>query len=206
MAQLRDKTAVRRLTPTKNPTKDWTVHKPDLKEDFHGHCAYCFSLDEYRHTFFEVDHFIPKTFFEPLGNITVTDYRNLVYACKFCNNKKLAIWPSKSETVYHNGKEGFIDPCTDEIENHLYRTDDGGIMWKTELGKWIFNTLNFDERQDVIKVIWNLKRLGELIKQLTKVMIKYPETSKDYQELRLKIGQYMTEYFWRHQELIGFYQ
>jgi hypothetical protein len=206
MIPLRDKIPVRRSKPTRNPKKDWKVHKPDLKEDFYSHCAYCFSYDGYRHTYFEADHFIPQVFFLPLGNIKVTDYYNLVYSCKFCNYNKRAKWPSKSETVYNDGKRGFIDPCTDEIETHLYRTSDGGIMWKTELGKWLFSkAFNFDQRQDSIKVLWNLNRLKKVILDLDETSALFSKDSNDYKEIRAKIGEYAIEYFWMHDALIEFY-
>lgn len=79
----------RRKSPSRKPTgENWSDHKPDLKEDFHSHCAYCGSYDGFRHTYFEVDHFVPKSLFRQVGGITDCQYDNLVYSCKFCNNKK----------------------------------------------------------------------------------------------------------------------
>ena len=61
MMKVRDKLPVRRSNPSKNPSgHNWSAHKSDLKQDFHEHCAYCGSYDGFRHTYFEVDHFIPK--------------------------------------------------------------------------------------------------------------------------------------------------
>ena len=94
--KVRENLPKRRETPTKSPSKGkWSQHKPDLKEDFHSHCGYCGSYDGYRHTWYEVDHFIPKSLFEPLGEISTEDYFNLVYSCKFCNNNKLSKWVEK---------------------------------------------------------------------------------------------------------------
>ena len=51
---------IRRTVTTNNPTgKNWSKHKPDLREDFNNCCGYCGSFDGFRHTYFEVDHFIP---------------------------------------------------------------------------------------------------------------------------------------------------
>lgn len=207
MIPLRTKAPSRRAVPTKNPTgEDWSEHKPDLREDFNNCCGYCDSYDGYRHTYFEVDHFIPKDFFKSNGNISLTQYTNLVYSCKFCNNAKRAKWPTKSETVFNNGSEGFVDPCDAEYEKHFYRTSDGGIMWNTNLGKWMFSqAFKFDERQQGIKILWNLSRLEQIINALAIVLNTYNDTSEDYKEIKIKIGDYCFEYFKFHQELIKYY-
>ena len=126
---VRENTPIRRLTPTLNPPiGNWTKHKPDLRHDFNQHCGYCGSYDGFRHTWFEVDHFIPKSFFEQIGNITNVDYFNLVYSCKYCNNNKSNKWPSNSETIYNINDEGFVEICSTDYDDHLYRTDSGSIM------------------------------------------------------------------------------
>ena len=70
---------IRRTSPTRNPTgSNWADHKPDLQQDFHLHCGYCGSYDGFRNTYFEVDHFIPKSLFILGGKITYCHYDNLV--------------------------------------------------------------------------------------------------------------------------------
>jgi len=207
MILFRSKTPNRRPNPTKKPAGDkWSEHKPDLKEDFNNCCGYCNSYDEYRHTYFEVDHFIPKDFFKKLGNIGLTQYDNLVYSCKFCNNAKRAKWPSQSEKYFNDGNEGFVDPCDVVYDKHFYRTTDGGIMWNTILGKWMFSeAFKFDERAQGIKLLWNLSSLENIIHALTLVLNSYVETSEDYKQIKIKIGDYCFEYFKYHQELIKYY-
>jgi 5-methylcytosine-specific restriction endonuclease McrA len=207
MFPFREKTPKRRENPSNNPTgNSWAIHKPELREDFYSRCGYCDSFDGYRHTYFEVDHFIPKDFFKDLGNISLTDYKNLVYSCKFCNNSKRAKWPSQREDIFYINNEGFEDPATELYENHFYRTHDGGIMWKTELGKWMFsNAFKFGERQDSIKVLWNIDKLGLIIESLALILRKYKEDTEEYKNLRIKIGEYSYQYFLYHKELINYY-
>lgn len=207
MLPFREKAPKRRDIPTKNPSGDnWAIHKPDLREDFYSKCGYCDSFDGFRHTYFEVDHFIPKDFFKDLGNISVTEYRNLVYSCKFCNNSKRAQWPSQREDIFHVDNEGFEDPATELYEEHFYRTSDGGIMWKTELGKWMFReAFKFDERQDSIKILWNLNKLRLIIESLALVLHNHVEGTEQYQTLKNKIGEYSFQYFLYHKELINYY-
>lgn len=205
--KVRDSLPQRRTVPTKNPTgKNWSEHKPDLKEDFHSHCAYCGSFDGDRHTYFEVDHFIPKSFFEKNGRISYCQYSNLVYSCKFCNNKKLSKWPSKSEDFYHIGDKGFIDPCDIEYDKHLYRTKDGGIMWLTKLGEWMVKeAFKFDERNFSIKLLWELNQRRKLIMAFVEQLKVTDKNSIEYKEIKKKAEEISLEYFIYNEELIEYY-
>ena len=79
----------RETTPKRqNITKevsDYHEHKINLQKDFRGHCGYCNDRDWPRREFFEIDHFVPKVM---LTTIKDTDYSNLVYSCRSCNNAK----------------------------------------------------------------------------------------------------------------------
>lgn len=207
MNLFREKTPTRRAAPSKQPTGErWGEHKADLKEDFNSRCGYCDSFDGYRHTYFEVDHFIPKDFIKVVGGISLTHYPNLVYSCKFCNNAKRAQWPSQSMSIYNDGFKGFVDPCDINYESHFYRNVDGGIMWRTDLGKWMFReAFKFDERQLAIVLLWNLNRLEKTINALTIVLNSFTDGSDDYIQVKNKIGDFCFEYFKCHQELINYY-
>jgi len=207
MIPFRQATPVRRTNPSKTPTGDnWSEHKPELRLDFNSRCGYCDSFDGFRHTYFEVDHFIPKDFFKPLGNISVTDYKNLVYSCKFCNNSKRAKWPTQREDLFNDGTHGFDDPATALYDSHFYRTADGGIMWQSTVGKWMFrNAFFFDKRQSAIKILWNLNKLKLVIDALIVILNSKDKTSQDYKDLKSKISDYSLEYYLFHKELIEFY-
>ena len=207
MIPLRNKVPKRRTNTTKNPTGNkWTEHKADLKEDFNSHCAYCDSYDGFRNTYYEVDHFIPKDFFKILGNIGLCQYDNLVYSCKFCNNAKRAKWTTQSEMLHNDGIKGFVDPCLLEYDTHLYRTTEGAIMWKTDLGKWMYKeAFKFDERERSLIVLWNLNRLRLIIKLIETELEKYQKHSDIYKEIENKVNEYSFEYVKFHKELIEFY-
>ena len=205
--KVREPLPVRRLAPTKAPKEgNWTEHKPDLQKDFHFQCGYCGSYDGYRHTWFEVDHFIPKLLFKPLGEISTEEYTNLVYSCKFCNNNKSSKWPSKDVNVHNINNEGFIDPCNPEYEKHLYRTNDGGILWKTDLGKWMWKTaFKFDERNYSIKLLWEVNQLRKLILAFATELSKMDEQSQGYQTLKNKACDLSFKYVLVHNELMNHY-
>lgn len=204
---VRDILPARRPNPTLNPTgRNWSQHKPDLQQDFHFHCAYCGSYDGYRHTYFEVDHFIPKSLFEINGVIGYCQYDNLVYSCKFCNNNKLSKWPSGDENIAVINDEGFIDPCDLTFDNHLYRTIDGGIMWKTSLGKWMSETaFKFDERDYSIKLLWELNQRRKLLDVFVAELSKKVEGSDEYIEIKREAEKISFEYYTYDKELMDYY-
>lgn len=204
---VREKLPQRRLVTTNNPSgTNWSEHKSDLKEDFHSHCGYCGSYDGFRHTYFEVDHFIPKSFFEKNGNIEYCHYPNLVYSCKFCNNKKLSKWPSQREDIFHINDEGFIDPCDLDYENHLYRTNSGGILWKTKLGEWMVKkAFKFDERDNSIKLLWEINQKRNLIDSFINEQSNWPKKSDEYEKIDEKLRELCLEYYKLDKELMEFY-
>jgi uncharacterized protein (TIGR02646 family) len=209
MIPLRDILPSRRANPTLNPSGiNWADHKSDLKEDFNGHCGYCHSYDGYRHTYFEVDHFVPKKEIKKNGwAISLTQYSNLVYSCKFCNNKKLSKWITNSPNPSHNGNAGFIDPCDPDYDNHFYRTANGAIRPKTTLGQWMFSeAFKFDEREQSIIVLWNMNRLRQIIDALIVQLKLNAVGSPDYNIIKLRLGEYTLEYYIFHKELMDYYE
>ncbi len=205
--KVRDRLPVRRAVPTENPTgKNWSQHKPDLQEDFFHHCGYCGSYDGFRHTYFEVDHFIPKSLFETNNNISYCQYNNLVYSCKFCNNNKSSKWPSGDENVNIVDDKGFIDPCDFEYDNHIYRTLEGGILWHTNLGEWLVKeAFKFDERDVSIKLLWELDQCRKLIEALVVEMNSREVNSEEYNFIKREAEKLSLVYFLNHHELIDYY-
>lgn len=205
---VRDILPVRRPNPSKNPSgENWREHKPDLKEDFNNCCGYCGSYDGFRHTYFEVDHFIPKQFIKDSGStISLCDYNNLVYSCKFCNNKKLNKWPSQSETTFSIDNKGFVDPCNEEYETHFRRTKDGSILGITDLGKWMATeAFKFDERDFAIKLLWELNQTRKILLVLTTKLKKEEKGSLVYKKTKQEAEKLSIEYFLFHNELMEYY-
>jgi hypothetical protein len=203
--KVRELLPVRRPVTTKSPKEDnWTQHKPDLREDFHSHCGYCGSYDGYRHTWYEVDHFIPKSLLD--GNISNVEYSNLVYSCKFCNNKKLAKWPTDDITIPNANNKGFVDPCDEKFDSHLYRMGDGSIMWNTQLGKWMWESaFKFDERNYAIRLLWEVNQLRQLVFDFAKELSKIDENSEQYQLINKKVGELSFKYVLVHNDLMNHY-
>ncbi len=206
--KVRDKLPTRRPVPSLNPTgTNWSEHKPDLRADFHQHCGYCGSFDGFSHTYFEVDHFVPKSLFEITGKISYCQYSNLVYSCKFCNNIKSSKWPSKDETIPNKNDQGFIDPEKIDYDNQIYRTNKGSIRWQTNLGKWMVEEgFKFDERDYEIKLLWELNQLRKAFVILVGKSKNYAVNSSKYNEIISKAKDYSFQYTLFHLELMEFYK
>ena len=86
-----------------------------------------------------------------LTTIKDTDYSNLVYSCRSCNNAKRKKWPTGKEHIHNDGK----------------------IIPVTPLGKWMYDELKLHKRQH--QILWNIEQLDETLKAL-KPFIDFPES------------------------------
>jgi len=163
MSVFREHTPKRR--DIKTAVKTYGDHRSDLRIDYKNRCGYCNDIESYRITWFEIDHFVPKVYFK---TITETDYSNLVYACRSCNNAKRAKWPTKVEKIHNQNDIGFIDPCDDTYNNQFKRLSNGRILPITSLGNWIYNSIKLYKPQH--EVIWNIELLDTLIDEINEVL------------------------------------
>ncbi len=150
-------------------------HRKDLKTDYKDRCGYCNDLDNWRSIWFEIDHFIPqkrnkKQF---LTIKTITDYTNLVYSCRSCNNAKRNKWPSNDEKVPNINNEGFIDPCEDEYKDQFNRLKNGRIKPNTDLGEWMYNAMKLYNPQH--EILWNIEQVHILIIEIRDLVAKSPD-------------------------------
>ena len=145
-------------------------HREDLREDFQHRCGYCNDIDNWRFIWFEIDHFAPQ---KHLNTISSTDYSNLVYSCRSCNNAKRAKWPSEDENIHNDGNVGFIDPCDDDYNKQFDRLDTGRIIYKTDLGEWMYNAMKLYKPQH--EIIWNIEQLHNLITEIRVLVNDYPQ-------------------------------
>lgn len=143
----------------------YSDHRDELKKDYKCRCGYCDDIDIWRTVWFEIDHFVPKKY---LKTIKDTDYSNLVYACRSCNNAKRAQWPTGDELIHNLNDEGFIDPCDDEYEKQFARYINGRIIHQTQLGKWIYFKLKLHKPQH--EIIWQIQELDNLIVECEAVL------------------------------------
>lgn len=161
----------RKETPKRRDIKTvvtkYSDHRNELQKDYKFRCGYCNDSDIWRTVWFEIDHFVPQKY---LKTIKDTDYSNLVYACRSCNNSKRANWPTGDELIHHKNDEGFIDPCDDEYDKQFIRGTNGRIIHQTQLGKWMYYKLRLHKPQH--EIIWQIEELDNLIEECETILKK----------------------------------
>lgn len=158
---------------------DYREYKDILVEDFKGLCGYCGKKREYLLDKYQIDHFAPKSKFKDLEN----EYWNLVLACPNCNRLKSNKWIGNDSNISNDGEKGFVDPATDGYDLHLERDENGNIVYKSDVGKYMYEVFKFDIRP--IRLIWKLDKLIKLKDILSKK--DSPEADKKFKEIQLYI-------------------
>lgn len=188
--KFRENTPVRKAVVAQE--KDYHSYREQLASDYNHRCGYCDDRDAPRAASFEIDHFVPRK----VDGSRATDYSNLVYACRSCNNAKRGKWPSGNKSIPNNGKEGWVDPCSKSYENQFERMDDGKIHPLTELGVWMYDNLKLWKRQH--EILWNLEKLEGNIKKLDSLFSQGALADEDKDSLIRLYQQY-------HRVLNSFY-
>lgn len=169
-------------------------HRENLKYDFKDRCGYCNDIDNWRFIWFEIDHFIPKTMNKkPFLTIKIeTDYNNLVYSCRSCNNAKRNKWPSNDENVFSINNQGFIDPCDDEYNRQFKRLNSGRIKPNTDLGDYMYNAMKLYKPQH--EILWNIEQLYVLIVEIRELVAKSPDADIDLMKRLIKLYNTYDDY------------
>lgn len=121
-------------------------YKKTLRSDFNMRCGYCNDLDTNRIRNFVIDHFVPQNPDGWTHTIPSNTYKNLIYACPFCNGAKSNKWPTNNEKLHNNGIQGFVKP-TLKLYSNMFRRDNYGriIVHKAHpIGIYIYDELSFD--------------------------------------------------------------
>ena len=155
----------RSVPPAREP---YTAYRAELRADFNGCCGYCDDSDHGVDKIgFHIDHFAPKVRFPTLTCI----YTNLVYACRFCNIHKSNKWTGADAASHHDGSKGFIDPCSNVYDQHLERNDEGRIVGKTNLGRYIATQLNLGLLRH--QLLWKARRARALRDEIPLLLQRY---------------------------------
>lgn len=164
-----DKVIRRRMNYRKE--NDIQKYTKMLKEDFGNMCGYCGKDFNIIKSPYQKDHLIPQNIAKKVGRLDLlTDYNNLVYSCRVCNRNKWDNWPFDNVNKMHDDKVGFVDPATDEFDEHLMRDKNGRIVPKTQVGKYMYKVFNFSNR--LTEVWWKLSEISKEINEIDKMLEK----------------------------------
>lgn len=188
--------------PVRSHTGEFRKTNPSNKKylaiDFEHRCAYCDDLDSISGGYksYHVEHFAPKEKFSELK----FKYDNLLYACPYCNCSKNDDWPSNDPKVNVVDNKGYIDPCTQEYYEHLDRDEKtGNIIFKTDLGKYMYNKMQlYLRRHSIIYMLDKLKqKRDELQISINKDKCKGKDTTDKeaiLQSIQNEFFEYYTEF------------
>ena len=142
-----------------------------LKEDFGNMCGYCGKDFNIIKCPYQKDHLIPEDIAKKVGRLDLlTDYNNLVYSCRVCNRNKWNNWPFDNVDKIHDDKVGFVDPATDEFDEHMMRDETGRIVPKTQVGNYMYKIFNFSNR--LTEVWWKLSVISKEINEIDNILEK----------------------------------
>ncbi len=172
------------------PGRPYKTYKPFLREDFNFRCAYCeineLSFGGMRS--FTVDHFRPKKKFPEL----ISQYGNLYYACRDCNNWKHDHWPGPALD-----KKGFqfADPCSTDIYGvHLLEQEDGTLECLTNIGRYTFEHVRLD-REDLVdwrrerkKALEDIPVVEKMIKEIANTVAGLVLPARKRKQLNKQMG------------------
>lgn len=162
-----------------------------LREDFGEICGYCGKNEAVTKNAFEIDHFIPIKYAPEKEE----DYYNLVYSCYECNRKKASKWPSKDKNIQFIDDKGFVDPASDDYDNHLERDIYGNIIGKTTAGRYMVEKgFEFDKRP--MREIYRAMQLIEKKQQLhNKMQSVSKDVLQEYIEVDDSLAQLQRAFF-----------
>lgn len=119
-------------------------YRDHVAKDCQDRCVYCDAhCDEVGGAeAMQLDHFRPESFDE--FQALVNDPRNLHYACGRCNLLKSNHWPARGTDATHNGRDGFIDPFSEDRVGYFEITEGGDIRPIQPPAAYVIRLLRLD--------------------------------------------------------------
>jgi hypothetical protein len=121
--------------------RDYTRYRPQLRRDFRYRCAYCLTHERYLggEAGYTIDHHRPQR--GPYARPDLSSqYANLYWTCRECNDNKSDTWPSPEE---QSVGLRFLDPCVPEDDHdlHVGMLPDGSVESLTPAGEYTIEHL-----------------------------------------------------------------
>lgn len=121
--------------------RDYMRYRSLLRKDFQYRCAYCLVHEHYLggEAGCTIDHYRPQGGLYARPDLK-SNYRNLYWTCRECNDNKADTWPSPEEEALGIR---FLDPCMpqDDHDLHWLTNPDGSLEAITLTGKYTIERL-----------------------------------------------------------------
>lgn len=143
---------------------DYKQYKNQLRQEFLYRCVYCETAEPELGgaKSFHIDHYKPKNKFPRLIGV----YKNLLYACRDCNQYKGHYWPNLAEKL---AGSIVLNPRLPQhqAEHHINKST---FAWqgKTAQGRWNVKKFRLDS-EFRIKKRQDKKNIEDIINQLEKI-------------------------------------
>ena len=163
-----------------------------LREDFGNMCGYCGKDFNIINCPYQKDHLIPEDIAKKVGRLDLlTDYNNLVYSCRVCNRNKWHNWPFDNVDKTHDDKVGFVDPATEEFDEHMMRDENGRIVPRTQVGIYMYKIFNFSNR--LTDVWWQLSVISKEINEIDSLLEKEENVDglREYRRLHRQFNSFI---------------
>lgn len=141
----------RQPAPTKRGNcSRYRVYRQEVREDFHGYCAYCGVHERdwpHNQKNYHLDHFKPKG--KPEFEDLQDDFYNLRWCCHICNRSdaKGDKWPTPDQEARG---DGFVDLCVEDWQDHYSILPDGRLETLTSKAKYTVEIIGLNH-EDYIR-------------------------------------------------------
>lgn len=170
---------------------NYTIYKNRLREEFFYTCVYCGIREPELGGVksFHIDHYRPQNKFPHL----ISQYNNLLYACRDCNSHKSDYWPTPVERMLGHI---VLNPRNHKIEVHI---DKSNFSWKgkTSKGRWNVKRFRLDtdlrvkQRQDRKNIEATIEQLEKMRNEACRELISIKKQDQSHRKLELE--QYINE-------------
>ncbi|MFT3952299.1 MAG: HNH endonuclease signature motif containing protein [Oscillospiraceae bacterium] len=155
--------------------KTYESYRSYLKNDFSNRCAYCNLHENQITTSFEIDHFIPRDIFKVIRPDLETDYKNLVFSCKKCNDAKSNKFAGDINSADPQNSQ-FYDPVLINYNDIFFRTEIGAIDSNDEKGRQMIVDLQL--YRPIHNLAWICEESSKVLDKINAKILEESNTQK----------------------------
>ena len=108
-----------------------------------------------------------------------------------CQPDTAAKWLFDNVDKTHDDKVGFVDPATEEFDEHMMRDENGRIVPRTQVGIYMYKIFNFSNR--LTDVWWKLSVISKEINEIDSLLEKEENVDglREYRRLHRQFNSFI---------------